>query len=179
VTITYRLFTADLVAAAKYIAVKIPSVKRQIIITPVIASIVAGAIILYLGYFGWGRLRVEELIFALVSAIFAYIFARFLAMSSFVGRFTKIASDGKPNFTRSITMSLEEAGIVSTSDLGTGTLFWSAIQEIDEDNRYIYIVLPSANVALIPKSAFSDQSQIEPFIANLKSHMKSSKMAAA
>ncbi len=173
-TITYQLHTADLVAAAKYTAINTPSVKRQITITPLLTSIVAGAIIIYLGYFGWGRLRVEELIFAVISAIFAYIFARFLAMSSFVSRFTKIASDGKPNFARSITMSLEEAGISSTSELGTGTIFWSTIQKIDEDNRYIYVVLPSANIAVIPKSAFPDLNQAKTFINNLRSHIKHS-----
>jgi hypothetical protein len=170
-TISYRLRKTELTAAAKYIAAKNASVRNQLLWTPIISAIAVAITIFFLGLSSWGRIRSADLAFAFVSAIIIYFVTGFLFRYSYIERFIKIASDGQSDFTRTITMSLEEDGIASTSDLGSGKLLWSALREIEEDDKYIYLALPSANVVVIPKTSFSDDKQAQDFFTAVSAHI--------
>jgi hypothetical protein len=125
-----------------------------------------------MGLSSWGRMRLTDLVFAFASAVIAFFVMGFLLRYSYIERFVNITSDGKPDFIRTITMSLEEDGITSTSDLGSGKLLWSALQQIDEDSNYIYLALPSATLLVIPKTSFPDSKRAQDFFTAVSARIR-------
>lgn len=159
-------------AAARYIANHHSSIKAQFVRAQIVSALVASGVLLVVAWFtAGGRFRLVDILFALGTALVAYLFARYYLKRNYIQRFVALVSDKNPNFQRNMQYTIEPDGLASISDLGAGTIRWSAIQRMDEDPSYIYLSLPSVNTILIPKRAFLDIDQQEAFTKSLCSHL--------
>jgi hypothetical protein len=166
--VSYVLCTEDLSAAAKYLAKSNPELREQF--TRAQSSFVSVFVIIavvfsYVFFRAYSLLAFAGFAVALVGSFFLF---RYYIYSDYVKRFTKVTTNGSEQFQRSITLQLHETGIESVSDLGTGQLYWSSVQKIDVDAQYIYIMLPSANVVVIPISAFGNEADRAAFVSYIQ-----------
>ena len=170
--VSFHIRTPDLAAAARYIAEHHPGIKAQLRRAEIVTALLAGV-----AFFGFvwfvtrGQLRLKDLLFVLGTAVAGYFFARYFLKRNYIQRVVALASDKNPNFQRAMQYTIGAEGLASVSDLGAGTIHWSAIERMDEDASYIYLTLPGVNTILIPKSAFRDAEQQAAFAAALRSHL--------
>jgi len=173
--IHYQLRATDFDAGARYLMKNNQLIRQQFIQTE-IASITTGMImILILPYFVF---RAQYLLIVLISAVLmtGFFFGfRYYIRKNYIKRFTKISTNDNPDFSRNVSLQLTDNGIASTTDGGTGELFWSSIQSVDEDGRYLYLVLPSPNLIMIPKSAFTSTSSADSFQKTIRLNISQNK----
>ena len=172
VWLSFQLGRADLAAAAKYVAEHNPSIKGELFRAQIFCGILAGGVALAIIFMTAHTVQFSELVFPAVSALVAYLLGGYLLKRSYIDRVVAIASDRKPTFSRTMTLVLQEDGLAGSSEVGSSTILWSAIQHVDEDAQYIYLTLPSASTILIPNHAFTSGDQRETFITTIRSRVK-------
>ena len=163
-SINYQLHAADFDAGARYLMKNHSIIRRQFIRTEITALVTAIVMVLILPYFVF---REQYLLTVLISAVLMtvyFIWFRYYIRQSYIKRFTKISTDNNPQFSRNVSLQLTENGISSQTELGTGELFWSAIQRVDQDDTYIYLVLSSPNLMMIPRDKFQSPDACNSFI---------------
>ena len=171
VSLSFQLGRADLAAAAKYVAEHNPSIKGELFRAQLFCGILAGGVAVAIIFMTAHTLRFSELLFPALSALVAYLLGGYLLKRSYIDGVVAIVSDRKPTFSRTMTLVLQEDGLAGSSEVGSSTILWSAIQHMDEDAQYIYLSLPSASTILIPNHAFTSGDQRETFLTTIRSRV--------
>jgi len=171
VSITYQLRAVDFDAGARYLMKNHHLIRRQFIQTEITSIVIAIIMVLVLPYFVF---REQYLLTVLISAVLMtgyVVWFRYYIRQSYIKRFIRISTNNDPQFSRNISLVLTEQGIASKSDVGTGEVFWSAIQKVAEDEIYIYLVIPPSNLIVIPKIGFQLPDSPNSFVQTIEKHI--------
>lgn len=86
-------------------------------------------------------------------------------------RLQKIINEGKNvSLFGTRYISFNQDGIVESSDTGESKTNWTAVERVEETNKYIFIYVSSVNAYIVPTRAFKDLNQKNEFIEILKQH---------
>jgi hypothetical protein len=86
-------------------------------------------------------------------------------------RLQKIINEGKNvSLFGARSISLDQGGIVESSNTGESKTSWTAVERVEETNKYIFIYVSSVNAYIVPARAFADLKQKKEFIDILKEY---------
>jgi hypothetical protein len=168
-TLMYQIRPADVAAGARYLAHHHHGIKQQLRRNQIISAIAFAVALLGGGFIVSPSLRTLFFALAVVGGIIWAFAYGYFAREQYIRRVVNLATDNKDDFIRTITLDVVDDGIATASELGTGKLNWAAIQQIDVDENYVYLILPSVNVLTIPRRAFSDADMLQQFLTMLRS----------
>jgi hypothetical protein len=173
ITIYYQNQREDIVFAAKYIAKNIRPIKNQLFRSQLNSTIIISVIIAAFIYITTGGINFKDALFVGLWTIISYFLFQYIIRYNFAKRLSSMTLDptNRSLIARNTAISLKEDGIVLSSDLGSSKLPWSTIQQTDEDVNHVYLMLPGANVIIIPKRAFIYDNQQQDFIGRIQSHL--------
>lgn len=161
--LTYQLREADMAAYARHMATRPGKIRELLQRNNIIfvGTYIIGVLVAFL--FVIQTQLIITLIIALVTAIPFFFFYKAIALSRYVSRVMKLSSSGNSFQVRNCVVEIAEDGLHSSSELGTSTIFWASIQNMEETSEYIYLLLQGVNAVVIPKRAFATDTALQEF----------------
>lgn len=171
--VDYEVTIDDLLAFNLYHFNHSPTMKRQVLLGQIIFSVM---IIIGFGWIIYSN-NVQGLPALIIAGIGALFIALFVAIyprsvrSSVRKRIKKLAEEGRnTGMIGKQTMILAPDQITVTTEAGTSTYKWTAINKIETTAEWVFIYNTAISAFTIPRRAFPSDDACQTFIETVKAY---------